>query len=188
MKSPVTFVAVIGVSLSLAMGSMSAHAGEPSLHDFDVTFVDQDGRKVTLADLEGQPVLITMFYGQCAYACPLLVARMRRLEAKSPATQQQKLRMVLVTFDPERDTVSALKKLHTAHGLDPSRWSFLRVADPDAVQELAAILGVKYRFMPDGSINHSSVITLLDGGGVVRARMDGMDLPDETLLDALHRL
>lgn len=159
-------------------------AQDPSLHDFEATFTDQRGRKLTLEELKGGPVLVTMFYGTCAYACPLLVSRMRRLEAKVPPSLRPRLKMVLVTFDPKRDTVPALARLHEAYGMD-ARWRFLRTEDADAVQELAALLGVKYRFMPDGSINHSSVITLLDENGVVKARMDGMDLPDETILDAL---
>ncbi len=167
--------------LGALLVTSAAGANEASLHDFDVVFNDQAGAKTTFARFEGTPVLVTMFYGNCAYACPMLVSRMRRLEAKVPEADRAKLRMVLVTFDPKRDSVAALSKLHEAYGLD-ERWHFLRVDDADAVQELAAILGVKYRFMPDGTINHSSVITLLDGGGGVKARMDGMDLPDDTLL------
>ena len=173
------FVAtLLGAALTVPS---TVRAEEASLHDFDVVFHDQTGAKTTFAKLDGQPVLVTMFYGNCAYACPMLVSRMRRLESKVAPEHRSKLRMVLVTFDPKRDTVQALSKLHEAYGLD-DRWHFLRVDDAEAVQELAALLGVKYRFMPEGTINHSSVITLLDRSGVVQARMDGMDLPDDTIL------
>jgi protein SCO1/2 len=112
---------------------------------------------------------------------------MKSLEAKMPAAFKEQLRMVLVSFDPKNDDVKRLKELQQAHAVD-DRWSFVRVDDPDAVQELAAILGVKYRFLPNGQINHSSVITLLDGDGVIRARMDGVGQADETILDAVPRL
>lgn len=178
---------IFAVALAAAIVGAApvVHAGEPSLHDFETVFQDQDGKRTTLAELKGQPVLITMFYGTCTYACPLLVSRMRRLEAKLPPEVKKRMRMVLVTFDPARDTVPELKKLKQRYAPDDTRWSFLRVDDADAVRELAAILGTKYRFMPDGTINHSSVITLLDERGVVRARVDNMEQPDELILEAL---
>lgn len=175
---------ISALALAALLLPAAAFASEPSLHDLETKFVDQRNQTATFADLKGAPVLVTMFYGNCEYACPMLVSRMKRLEAKVPDAHKSKLRMVLVTFDPERDTVPALRKLHDLYALD-GRWQFLRVDDAEAVRELAALLGVRYRFMPDGAINHSSVITLLDGQGVVRARMDGMDLPDERILDTL---
>lgn len=180
------FTAVLASALLVV--PLAAEAQEASLHDFETVFQNQEGEKVTLAELKGQPVLITMFYGNCTYACPLLVSRMRRIESKLPPDVRERMRMVLVTFDPKRDTVPKLKELQERYAPDTTRWSFLRVDDAGAVRELAAILGTKYRFMPDGSINHSSVITLLDGGGVVRARVDGMETPDSTILDALPLL
>lgn len=180
-----TFLA-LAFAAALSLVPSAASAQEESLHDFGVTFTDQDGRKTTLAELRGKPVLVTMFYGNCKFACPMLVSRMKRLEAKMSPAMREQMRMVLVTFDPKRDTVPQLKVLADKFAPDSKgRWSFLRSADEDAVQELAAVLGVKYRFMPDGTINHSSVITLLDERGVVRGRMDGMDSPDETILDPL---
>lgn len=173
------------LALLIAWVPLLSRAEEPTLHDFDTVFIDQNGAESTLATHRGQPVLITLFYGNCAWACPLLVRRMKKLEAKLPESIKREMRMVLVTLDPKNDSVPRLKELQRAYVGEDSRWSFLRVEDPDAVQELAAVLGVKYRFMPDGSINHSSVITLLDRDGVSRARMDGMGQADETILDAL---
>ena len=173
--------------VALLFAPLAAFSEEPSLHDFTDTFQDQDGRKVTLAKLaRGRPVMITMLYGSCPAACPLLVSRMKRIERKLPETVRRELRVILVSFDPLRDTVGSLKKLQLAHGVDAARWSFLRTDDRDAVRELAAVLGVKYRFLKDGAINHSSVIIYADGGGVIRARMGSLDQPDETILDRVQ--
>lgn len=169
-----------------ALFGLAAQAAEPSVYDFHKAFVNQEGEKVTLAQLgRGHPVLITMFYGTCPYACPMLISRMKRLEAKLTPEQRADLRVVLVTFDPRRDSVASLKELGSLHRVDAARWSFLRTDDERVVREMAAILGIKYRFQNDGSINHTSVITLLDPEGAVSARMDGLDLPDETILDAV---
>ncbi|MBX5482844.1 MAG: SCO family protein [Myxococcaceae bacterium] len=173
------------------LGAPSASAAdEPSLFDLRTRLVDQHGQTVTLESLvDGHATLITMFYGSCHFACPMLNARVRRIEAKLPEADRAKLRILFVTFDPERDTVEALRKLEGVYsaGQGAPRW-FLRPQDADAVAELAAVLGIRYRVMSDGTINHTSVITLLDGHGRVRGRMDGLDQPDEVLLRPLTEL
>jgi len=40
------------------------------------------------------------------------------------------------------------------------------------VRELAALLGIRYRAMPDGEIRHSPTIALLDRDGVIAARQE----------------
>jgi len=169
---------------------LSAHAAPdaPSLYDFTQRFTDQDGKAVTLAKLgEGHPVLVTMFYGTCPAACPLLINRMKRIEAKLTPAQRENLRVVLVSFDPARDTVAALKQLQVAHGVDTSRWSFLRTEDTGAVRELSAVLGIKYRFLANGAINHSSVITSLAPDGTLTGRMESLSASDDSVLLALQK-
>ena len=164
----------------------TARAQTPSVYDFEQSFTDQDGHPTTLAALGGgHPTLITMFYGSCPTACPLLVSRMKRLEAKLSEEQRAQVRVILVSIDPKRDTVEVLKTLQQAHHVDPTRWSMLRTDDQDAVRELAAVLGISYRFLPNGMINHSAVLTLLDDEGVPVARMDSLDQPEDALLQAL---
>lgn len=164
----------------------AARAQAPSLYDFTEPFTDQDGKEVTLASVgSGHPVLITMFYGTCPAACPLLIHRIKQLEAQLPPAQRQALRVVLVTFDPARDTTASLQALKVAHGVD-GRWSFLRTDDQGAVRQLAAVLGIKYRFLPGGAINHSSVITYVAPDGTLAGRMDSLAAPDDAVLGPMR--
>lgn len=173
-------------ALSLPLAARAAPA--PSLYDLEQRFTDQDGRQVTLAQVgEGHPVLITMFYGTCPAACPLLINRIKRLEAKLSPAQRAELRVVLVTFDPARDTVAMLKQLQAAHQVDARRWSFLRVDDAGAVRTLAAVLGIKYRFLPGGAINHSSVITSVGPDGAITGRMESLAADDAAVLGPLMK-
>jgi protein SCO1/2 len=132
----------------------------------------------------GHPVLISMFYASCPDACPLLIADLQRMERELPPRIKADLRIVLVSLDPERDTPDALQALARTRRVDESRWRLLR-APEETVRDIAALLGVKYRRLPDGSFNHSSVITLLDPDGAIVARDDAIGGPHEALL---HRL
>ena len=173
-----------------AMGAEPAlpagDATKASLYDLELRLVDHAGRKVKLDLFRGQPVLISMFYGTCTTACPLLVAKVKKLEAKLSPGAKAGVRVLLVSFDPVRDTPKALEKLAGTFGLD-ARWR-LAQASEDSVRTLAAALGIRYRFLSDGTLNHSSLLTLLDGEGTVAARIEGLDTPDDAIVEKLEAL
>jgi protein SCO1 len=156
-----------------------------SVYALAAPLVDQRGRTVGLDLFRGHPVLISMFYANCPDACPLLIADLQRMERELPPRINADLRIVLVSLDPERDTPDALQALARTRQVDESRWRLLR-APEDTVRDIAALLGVKYRRLPDGSFNHSSVITLLDPDGAVVARDDAIGGPHEALLRGLR--
>jgi protein SCO1 len=166
-----------------------AYASEPapSLYDLEASLVDQDGRPTTLDLARGQPVLISMFYATCPHACPMLVRKIKKIEAQLPPEAQGKVQVLLVSFNGEKDTNEKLQKLKDAHGVDPARWHFTRT-NASSVEELAAVLGIKYRFLPEGAINHTTVITLLGPDGELLQRVDGTDQSIDNLVEKLRGL
>jgi len=156
-----------------------------SMYALSASLVDQRGRPVGLDVFRGHPVLISMFYATCPDACPLLIADLQRIERELSPRVRADLRIVLVSLDPGRDTPDALLLLARARHVDESRWRLLR-APEDTVREIAALLGIKYRRLPDGNFNHSSVITLLSPDGVILARDEVIGGPHEALLRGLR--
>jgi protein SCO1/2 len=156
-----------------------------SIYALSASLVDQRGRAVGLNVFRGHPVLISMFYASCPDACPLLIADLQRIERELPPRIRADLRIVLVSLDPGRDTPDALLALARARHVDESRWRLLR-APEDTVREIAALLGIKYRRLPDGNFNHSSVITLLSPDGAIVARDEAIGGPHEALLRSLR--
>ena len=135
----------------------------------------------TLADLRGQPVALAMVYADCGTACPMIVHDMKQI---GKAAGEVPLRYVLVTLDPERDTPEHLRNFRGMHQLGDD-WTMLRGSD-DAIQTLAALLGVRYRPDVDGSIAHSNLITLLDAGGEIVAQQEGLETDPAPAVAALH--
>ncbi len=180
---------------SAAAQEAKAHATLPagparlglSVYQLDARLTDQDGKAVRLAHFRGQPVILSMFYGTCAYACPLLISRIKRLEAALAPEARAQVRVVLVTLDPEHDTPASLKKLAHAYGLDETRWRLLHTEE-DHVRELAAVVGIKYRPLREGGMNHSSVLTLLDREGVMDLRVEGPEASTDGLVARLVEL
>ena len=116
----------------------------------------------------GHPTLITMFYGSCPAACPMLITAMQVYESQLDEPAQAQLRVLLVSFDAPRDTPRELDRLAKLHRADAARWTFASAADPDA-RRIAALLGISYRHLPSGDFDHSLLITLLDSDGRVVA-------------------
>ena len=61
-------------------------------------------------------------------------------------------------------------------------------ADLPRKREVAAVLGVRYRKQPNGDINHSPVIALLDERGLVRSRLTKLWSPSDDFARALRDL
>jgi protein SCO1/2 len=98
-----------------------------------------------------------------------------------------RLGVVLISMDPARDTPAVLQKTVVARGVDGEHW--LLAAPPAAkVREVAGVLGVRYKQLPDGDFNHSSVLVLLDAEGRIVARTEKIgSVPDPEFLAAVRK-
>jgi protein SCO1 len=143
-----------------------------SIYQVDQTWTNDAGQSVTLAALRGRPVVIAMFFASCEYACPLLVSDMRRLRDSLPADVRDRAQFVLVSFDTARDTPAALKAYRDRATLDAG-WTLLH-GDASSVQELAMVLGVKYKQDARGQFSHSNLITVLNDGGEIAYQRSGL--------------
>jgi protein SCO1 len=156
----------------------------PSIYDLPVQLLDDRGIARTLDSLRGRPVLITMFYGSCASACPLLTADLKRIERSLPAPVRADLRVLMVSFDAERDTPAVLERLKRERAMDASRWTLASTPE-DGARELGGVLGIRYRRLDNGEFFHSSAIVLLDAHGRPQARLDGLGEDPAPIVAAL---
>lgn len=202
-----TLMAMAGALLATAALAETPHAGHSghdpharhtpmqaeavdhghSLFHLDADWRTQAGDAFRLDALAGRPTVITMIYGSCTTACPVLVNDARRIERALPETLRENLQVVVVSFDPDRDTPRRLADQADDYDVDPQRWRFLH-GEPADIRTLAAMLGVRYRDNSDGSFDHSNVVTLLDGAGRIVERVEGLARPVTPFVEALERL
>ena len=146
---------------------------DKSLYQLESVWTNQAAKPMKLTSLQGRPVVLTMFFAKCEYACPILVHDMRRIEAALPESARTNVSFVLVSFDSERDTPEVLAAYHRDHGL-AGNWTLLRGGSDD-VLELGALLGVKYKKDSRGQFAHSNVITVLNAGGEIIHQQVGLN-------------
>jgi protein SCO1/2 len=144
-----------------------------SLYRLDSVWTNDYGAAANLASLQGRPQIVTMFFANCVYACPLLVYQMKQIEEALPENLRNKVGFTLVSFDTERDTPAVLHNYRQHHELDAKRWTLLR-GSPDAVLDLAAPLNVKFKKDAQGQFLHSNVITLLNADGELVCQQLGL--------------
>jgi len=156
-----------------------------SIYDLEVPLLDQHGATTSLDVFRGHPTIVVMFYASCRAACPRTIDDLLAIEAALPEPRRQDLRILMVSFDPDRDSPSALGDLATRRELDPERWRLAAAREPHS-RQLAAVLGVKYRVLDDGEFFHSSVFMLVDATGRPTARIEGLGRSAEPILSQLR--
>lgn len=142
----------------------------PSIYDLEMPLTDASAKPIKLDVDRGHVTVIAMFYASCAVVCPVTVADIKQTIDLLPASAQGDVRVLLVSFDPARDTPEVLRKIVQQHHLD-DRWTVAVPSETDA-RTLAATIGVKYRTLEDGQIAHNIAITVLDGEGQPIARVE----------------
>ena len=160
------------LSATLALtGSLHAQSlpGD-SVYHLQASTQAADGQPVAWSSLRGQPRVVSMFYTNCHLMCPLIIENAKSLQKQLSSAECKRLGVVMVSLDPARDTPSAMRDVAQRHRV-PDGWRFLTPAADD-VRAIASVLDVRYRFRDDGSINHTSVLVLLDADGRVRARSE----------------
>jgi protein SCO1 len=156
-----------------------------SLYQLDSLWTNDSGAGLRLTSLRGRPQIVTMFFANCGYACPLLVNDMKRIEAALPASARTNVGFVLVSFDPDRDTSAVLAEYRKNHHLG-ANWTLLR-GTPDDVLELGALLGVKFKKDAVGQFAHSNTITILDSDGQIAHQQHGLNRDPAPTLAALDK-
>ncbi len=152
-----------------------------SLYHLDAEWTDQQGQLVKLEKLRGKVQLVSMIYTSCSYACPRTMEDLKVLESRLSKYSDTELGIVLVTIDPANDTPEKLKLFAKGHNLNPAKWNLL-TSEPENIQELAALLHVKYKNDFKGNISHSNTISVLNAAGELVYQQQGLGTsPDETV-------
>jgi protein SCO1/2 len=146
----------------------------------ELSLINQDGQTVAIDQLKDQWSLLFFGYTFCPDICPATLAQLRQLQGQLPPETLAKLRIVLVTVDPNRDTPEQLKKY-----LDYFDAGFIGLTGEQAtIQKLAN--GVSIPFIPadtskeNYTVDHSGNLVLIgpDGRqrGFIRAPINNSKL------------
>jgi protein SCO1 len=158
---------------------LAAACGQPSTQKFQLTDVtganfgkslaltDHSGKPRTLADFKGKVVVIFFGFTQCPDVCPTTLAQMGKV-VKELGADGDKVQVLFVSVDPERDTRELLKQYTTA--FHPS---FLGLSgDAEATARAAKEFKIYVQKQPAKgggyTVDHSAGTFILDQHGRLR--------------------
>ncbi len=164
-----------GAAFTACSKSGDAMASSSGFRGFDLTGIDYGrdfslpdahGTLRTLADFRGKLVLLYFGFVQCPDICPTALTRAAEVKRLLGA-DGDRLQVIFVTVDPERDTPEILREYVAA--FDPS-FIALR-GDAEALQATAMEFKVFYQRVATGSsytMDHSTQSYVFDHLGQLR--------------------
>ncbi|GAB2789389.1 SCO family protein [Halomonas shantousis] len=138
----------------------------------------------------GPDQIAVIFFGYtfCPDVCPVTLANMRQALAQLPEKARERVVPVLISVDPERDTLARLEAYVSHFGP-----AFVgATGTPEALAEIGERYGVVWRKVgaeedPQGySVDHSSSIFIVDAQGHILEQVVFSPTPD-VLREALSR-
>jgi protein SCO1/2 len=132
------------------------------------TLADADGRQRTLADFKGKVVVMFFGYAQCPDVCPTTMTEMAQVKQQL-GSDGDKLQVLFVTVDPERDTPAVMRAYMGA--FDPAFVAL--IPTPEQLAALAKDYKVYYKKVEGKtptsySMDHSAASFVYDTEGRLR--------------------
>jgi protein SCO1 len=153
----------------------------------EFTLTTQDSQRLSLQELRGKVVAVTFIYTGCADTCPLLTAKLVRLQTRFGAEFGAKVFFVAVSVDPERDTPEVLKRYAQTHGANLAGWAFLTGTAAE-LRQVTRRYGIYSKKTPRGEVDHTFLTSLIDPSGTLRVQYLGVRFNPEELLRDLQSL
>jgi len=161
----------------LLLGACGEQTSVPAFNNTDVTGLDYakdfalkdfNGKVRTMADFKGKAVIIFFGYTQCPDVCPTTMSDLAVM-MKKLGPLADKVQVLFITVDPERDTPQLLSKY--VPGFDPR---FLGLSgDAAATEKVAKDFRVFYQKVPGKepgsySVDHTAGMFIYDTQGRIR--------------------
>ena len=161
------------------------------------TFLNQDSVKVEFPKIiKDKITLMAMVYTHCPDICPMTTHNMQLVQRRLPDDLKDKVKFVVISFDPNRDTPAVLKKFAEIRDITFVNWTFL-TGDNQNTKEVMLKFDVKAipadsSYDENGelsySIIHTDRISLIDQDGRLRSNYKGSTANLDMILEDIKYL
>lgn len=169
---------------------LTIESGEPtdeSIYNVDSTWRNRDNREITLSDLRGEVQVVAMVYTYCEFACPRILADMKRVRQGLSDQALVNTNFIIISIDPERDTPERLTNFADENDLDSEHWTLLNGSQGD-ILEIAALLGVRYKRISESDFTHSNMISVLNSEGEIVYQRKQLTDSQSEIIQSIERL
>ncbi|VAX24604.1 hypothetical protein MNBD_NITROSPINAE02-2004 [hydrothermal vent metagenome] len=153
----------------------------------DLTVINQDGKEIALSTLFDKPLIVSFIYTNCPNICPAVTANLGVAIQKSRKLYGDAFRALSISFDVDKDTPELMKTYGGNFRQDSDSWIFA-VAKKETVSQLTDAFGFVYIPSPDGSFNHTTMVSIVHKGGALIHHVYGVDFSEEQFVKVLKIL
>ena len=155
--------------------------------DPDIAFVDESGRRRSLAEFRGRHLIVSPVYTSCFGICPTTTTHLRKVAGiAGDVLGRESFTVLTIGFDTANDTPERMRDFAAARGGFPPNWVFGAV-DASTAGRLLAGIGFTYAASPRG-FDHMIQATVVDAEGAVYRQVYGQEFEAPQLVDPLKRL
>lgn len=161
------------------------------------TLINQDSVEIKFPEIiKGKITVIGFIFTHCPDICPMTTHNMYLTEAKLKENGIEDVKFVALSFDPERDSPSVLKKFAEIRELNLKSWTLL-TGDKAVIADLLRRFEVRAiptdsTFSDGGelsySIMHTDRISLIDKNGILRKHYPGSKLNVDEIFNDIKKL
>jgi protein SCO1/2 len=135
----------------------------------DFALINQDNKRIHLAQYRGRPLLLTFIYTRCPLPdyCPRTSKNFSEIYQglQSVAPSDRKPHLLTVSFDTDYDTPAVLRD-YAARYMNPvafDKWEFA-TGSPEEIKKITGYFGLVYS-KESGQITHSLITALIGADG-----------------------
>ncbi len=191
------FVFTLIPALNLLTGCYQHFPLDQDITRTQNTLLNQDSVAIQFPKIiNGKITLIAMVYTHCSDICPMTTHNMQIVEQRLPDNLKGKIRFVVISFDPKRDTPAVLKKFAEIRDITFNNWILLSGDDQNTI-EVMLKFGVKAipvdsSYDEDGELSyniiHTDRISLIDQEGRLRSNYKGSTANLDMILEDIKYL
>lgn len=150
-------------------------------------FTSSAGARLTLEQLRGRPVVLSLVYTSCFHVCSGLTLRLREtVKVAQDALGEGSFAVVTVGFDTPNDTPERMRAFARERGISIPGWRFAS-ADAETMARLVRDVGFTYFPSPKG-FDHVTQTTIIGADGRVVLQVYGADFATPQLVEPLKKL
>lgn len=166
------------------------------LSNKDYTLINQDGSTIHFpGDYKGKLVVLGFIYTHCPDICPMITHNIFLVKQDLDAKNVKDVTYIGISFDPDRDTPTVLKKFADIRDINTDEFHFL-TGNKDVIKSLLKNSGITTipndSTIVDGELSyyfmHTDRISVLDREGNIRVEYKGSTANIEELVRDINRL
>ncbi len=150
----------------------------------DLRFTTSSGESLTMSDLRGKPVILSLIYTGCTTACPAIIENLYpAVQLAQQTLGRDRFTTLTVGFDSKYDTPDRMRSFARTRGVELPNWKFLS-GNRRTINALSKAIG--FEIIPSaGGFDHMAQITIADAEGKIYRHIYGGAFSSQAIVEPL---